>query len=191
MQCTCLYMHNTSPSTEDSYISTAANYGFVLSLNVCKNTHCNRINCHHQLLLNLAVELHTRSNHLEQGTPEVEAHAPLPPQAKATYLRNTPFHRLYLKVIAITFPTPHKTSLFSLTYFPRIQLTIKNINNKDSIIFTIYFILLCLRTLHSFQERRRTNQSLNLIISGPDSNIKHSKINIRQEKELEVCKAQG
>jgi hypothetical protein len=27
MQCTCLYVHNTSPSTEDSYISTAMNYG--------------------------------------------------------------------------------------------------------------------------------------------------------------------
>jgi hypothetical protein len=88
-------------------------------------------------LLNLAVELHTRSNHLEQGTPEVEAHARLLAQAKATYLRNTRFHRLYLKVIAITFPTSHKTSLFSLTYFSRIQLTIKNINNTDSIHFTI------------------------------------------------------
>jgi len=32
MQCTCLYMHNTCPSTEDSYTSTAANCGFVLSL---------------------------------------------------------------------------------------------------------------------------------------------------------------
>jgi hypothetical protein len=85
----------------------------------------------------LAVELHTRSNHLEQGTPEVEAYARLLAQAKATYLRNTRFHRLYLKVIAITFPTSHKTSLFSLTYFSRIQLTIKNINNTDSINFTI------------------------------------------------------
>jgi hypothetical protein len=50
------------------------------------------------------------------------------------------FDRLYLKVVAITFPTSHKTSLFSLTYFPRIQLTIKKINNKESIIFTISFI---------------------------------------------------
>jgi len=92
-------------------------------------------------LLNSAVELDTRSSHLEQGTPEVEAHARLLPQAKAAYFRNTLFHRLYLKVIAITFPTSHKTSLFSLTYFPRIQLTIKKINNKGSIIFTIYFII--------------------------------------------------
>jgi hypothetical protein len=75
MQCTCLYMHNTCSSTEDSYTSIATNYGFVLSLNVCKNMQCNRINCHHQLLLNSAVELHTRSSHLEQGTPQVEAHA--------------------------------------------------------------------------------------------------------------------
>jgi len=132
---------------------------------------CNWINCHHQLLLNLAIELHTKSSQLDQGTPEVEAHARLLPQAKATYLRNTLFHRLYLKVIAITFPTSHKTSLFSLTYFPRIQLTIEKINNKDLIIFTIYFNLVCLRTLHSFQEKRGTNQSLNLIISGPDSNM--------------------
>jgi hypothetical protein len=88
-------------------------------------------------LLNSGVELDTRSSHLEQGTPQFEAL----PQAKATYLRNTLFHRLYLKVIAITFPTSHKTSLFSLTYFPRIQLTIKKINNKGSIIFTIYFII--------------------------------------------------
>jgi hypothetical protein len=78
---------------------------------------------------------------LEQGTPQVEAHAWLLPQAKAAYLRNTLFDRLYLKVVAITFPTSHKTSLFSLTYFPRIQLTIKKINNKDSIIFTIYSII--------------------------------------------------
>jgi hypothetical protein len=70
---------------------------------------------------------------------KVACHAWLLPQSKATYFRNTPFHRLYLKVIAITFPTSHKTSIFSLTYFPRIQLTIKKINNKDSIIFTIYF----------------------------------------------------
>jgi hypothetical protein len=71
----------------------------------------------------------------------VEAHAPLLPQAKAAYFKHTLFHRLYLKVVAITFPTSHKTSLFSLTYFPRIQLTIKKINNKDSIIFTIYFVI--------------------------------------------------
>jgi hypothetical protein len=130
MQCTCLYMHNTCPSTEDSYTITATNYGFVLSLKVCK-MQCNRINCHHQLLLNSAVELDTRSSHLEQGTPEIEADARLLPKAKATYLKNTPFHRLYLKVIAITFSTSHKTSLFSSTYFPRIQLTIKKINNQD------------------------------------------------------------
>jgi hypothetical protein len=92
-------------------------------------------------LLNSAVELDTRSSHLEQGTPQVEAHALHPPQAKAAYFRNMLFDRLYLKVVAITFPTSHKTSLFSLTYFPRIQLTIKKINNKDSIIFTIYFII--------------------------------------------------
>jgi len=92
-------------------------------------------------LLNSAVELDTRSSHLEQGTPQVEAPAWLLPQAKAAYFRNTLFDRLYLKIVAITFPTSHKTSLFSLTYFPRIQLTIKKINNKDSIIFTIYFII--------------------------------------------------
>ncbi len=68
MQCTCLYMHNTCPNTEDSYTSTATNYGFVLSLNVCKNMQCNRINCHHQLLRN-SVELDTRSSHLEQAPP--------------------------------------------------------------------------------------------------------------------------
>jgi hypothetical protein len=132
--------------------------------------------------LNSTVELDTGSSHLEQGTPKVEAHAWLLPQSKATYFRNTPFHRLYLKVIAITFPTSHKTSLFSLTYFPRIQLTIKKIHNKDSIIFTIYFILVCIRTLHSFQEKRGTNQSLNLIISGPDSNINIQKLTFDKKK---------
>jgi hypothetical protein len=30
-------MQNTSPSTEDSYISTAGNYGFVFSLYFCKD----------------------------------------------------------------------------------------------------------------------------------------------------------
>ncbi len=44
MQCTCLYMQNTSPSTEDSYIRTAGNYGFVLSLYFCKSLLCHRIN---------------------------------------------------------------------------------------------------------------------------------------------------
>ncbi len=141
MQCTHLYMHNSCPSMEDSSTSTATNYGFVLSLYICKNVQWNRINRHHQLLLNSAVELDNRSSHLEQGTPQVEAHARLLPQAKAAYFRNTLFHRLYLKVIAITFPTSHKTSLFSLTNFPRIQLTIQKINNKGSIIFTIYFII--------------------------------------------------
>jgi len=136
----------------------------------------------------LAIELHTRSNHLDQGTPQVEAHAWLLPQAKATYLRNTLFHRLYLKVIAITFPTSHKTSLFSLTYFPRIQLTIEKINNKDSIIFTIYFNLVCLRTLHSFQEKRGTNQSLNLIISGPDSNTNVQKLTYEKKKNWKFVK---
>jgi hypothetical protein len=106
MQCTHLYMHNTCPSTEDSYTSTATNYGFVLSLNICKDVQCNRINCHHPLLLNSAAELDTRSSHLEQGTPKVEAHAWLLPQAKAIYFRNTLFHRLYQKV---QLPSPHPT----------------------------------------------------------------------------------
>jgi len=72
------------------------------------------------------------------GYPKVEAQAWPPPQARAAYFRKILFHRLYLdqdlKVIVITFPWP-------LTYFPRIQLTIKQIKNKHSIICTIYFII--------------------------------------------------
>jgi hypothetical protein len=70
----------------------------------------------------LAIELHTRSNHLDQGTPQVEAHAWLLPQAKATYLRNTLFHRLYLKVIAITVP-----------HIPQNKFILLNLFSKDPI----------------------------------------------------------
>jgi hypothetical protein len=55
-----------------------------------------------------------------RAPPQVEAHALLLPQAKAIYLRNTPFHRLYLKV----------------NYLPQIpqnKFILLNLFSKDSI----------------------------------------------------------
>ncbi len=89
------------------------------------------------------------------------------------------------------YPVPQALPEGNCNYLPHIphnKFILLNLFFKDSIIFTIYFILVCIRILHSFQEKRGTNQSLNLIISGLDSNINIQKLTYDKKKNWKFVK---